>query len=66
MESAFIKLAENKDVFFQLGWHVLKNQEFQEDHFSLNQRNELEITYFQSSNFKRLLPECVGIKALRT
>jgi GTPase SAR1 family protein len=66
VESAFIKLAENKDVFFQLGWHVLKNREFQEDHFSLNQRNESEMTYFQSSNFKRLLPECVGIEALRT
>lgn len=65
MESAFIELAENKDVFFQLGWHVLKNRSFQENDYSIEKRNISEMDYFQT-NFECLSQECVGIDALRT
>ncbi len=33
MEAAFISLAKNEDVFFSLGWHVLKNHGFKERDF---------------------------------
>jgi GTPase SAR1 family protein len=65
-ESAFIELAQNKDIFFRLGWHVLKNREFKEMDFLIDERNTSERTYFQTSKFKILPPECVGIDALRT
>ena len=64
-ESAFIELAQNQDIYFKLGWHVVKNRKFDERHFSLIERNAAEDAYFRTSNFKCLPPDCVGIDALR-
>jgi len=65
-EKAFIELARNEDIFFKLGWHVLKNRKFEESSFSLEERNIAEATYLRTSNFKDLPSQCVGIEALRT
>ena len=65
-EAAFLALARNEDVFFKLGWHVVKNRKFEESAFSFDQRHESEWTFFQTSNFKTLPSDCVGIDALRT
>ena len=64
-EAAFISLAQNEDIHFKLGWHVLKNRKFEERDFSLIERNAAEDNYFRSSNFKCLPTDCVGIDALR-
>ena len=64
-ETAFIALAQNQDIHFKLGWHVLKNRKFDERDFSLMERNASEDTYFRTSNFKCLPDDCVGIDALR-
>lgn len=64
-ESAFIELAQNQDIHFKLGWHVLKNRKFEERDFSLMERNAAEGRYFRTSNFKCLPTDCVGIDALR-
>ena len=64
-ESAFIELAQNQDIHFKLGWHVLKNRKFDERDFSLMERNAAEERYFRTSNFKCLPADCVGIDALR-
>ena len=64
-ETAFIELAQNQDIHFKLGWHVLKNRKFDERDFSLLERNAAEETYFRTSNFKCLPADCVGIDALR-
>ena len=64
-ETAFIELAQNQDIHFKLGWHVLKNRKFDERDFSLMERNASEETYFRTSNFKCLPADCVGIDALR-
>jgi GTPase SAR1 family protein len=64
-EKSFIELAQNKDIFFKLGWHVLKNRKFEEREFNLMERNFSETTFFRTSNFKCLPPECVGIDSLR-
>ena len=64
-ETAFIQLAQNQDIHFQLGWHVLKNRKFEERDFSLLERNAAEEIFFRTSNFKCLPPDCVGIDALR-
>ncbi|KAF2966504.1 hypothetical protein GQX73_g7045 [Xylaria multiplex] len=65
-ESKFLELARNENVFFKLGWHVLRNRKFQEADYSLRERNHVESTFFRTSNFKSLPKECVGIDALRT
>ena len=64
-EQAFLGLARNEDIFFKLGWHVLKNRSYEEGSSSFEQRNMSEIRYFRKSNFSILPKECVGITALR-
>ncbi|TAQ90934.1 hypothetical protein B7494_g709 [Chlorociboria aeruginascens] len=64
-ESKFLELARNEDVFFKLGWHVLKNRAFEEGNSSLEERNASETIYFRKSNFKTLPKDNVGIDALR-
>ncbi len=64
-EQAFLGLARNEDIFFKLGWHVLKNRSYEEGSSSFEQRNMSEIRYFRKSNFSTLPKECVGITSLR-
>ena len=64
-EAKFLELARNEDVFFNLGWHVVKNRKFKEKEFSIAERNLSEKTYFSTSNFRALPKENVGIDALR-
>lgn len=64
-EKAFLELARNEDIFFKLGWHVLKNRKFDERDASLLERNLSEDQYFRTSNFKTLPTNCVGIDTLR-
>lgn len=64
-EQAFINLAKNEDVFFNLGWHVLRNRSFQDGDTSFEARNEAEARFFRTSNFKILDKANVGIDNLR-
>ena len=64
-EKAFLGLARNEDIFFKLGWHVLKNRSYEEGSSSFKQRNLSETSYFRRSNFSNLPKECVGITSLR-
>ncbi|KAI9808036.1 MAG: hypothetical protein M1827_007542 [Pycnora praestabilis] len=64
-EKAFIGLARNEDIFFKLGWHVLKNRNYEEGSNSFEQRNVSEVNYFRKSNFSTLPRDCVGISSLR-
>ena len=64
-ENAYIDLASNKDIFFKLGWHVLKNRSFEEGASSFEERNLSEANYFRRSNFKSLPRDCLGIDSLR-
>lgn len=64
-EAAFLALAQNEDIFFNLGWHVVKNRKFEEVSFSFEERNASEAFFFRNSNFKTLPSDCVGIDALR-
>jgi hypothetical protein len=64
-EAKFLELARNEDVFFKLGWHVIKNRKFEESTFSIEERNLVEKTFFATSNFKALPRGDVGIDTLR-
>lgn len=60
-----MELARNEDVFFKLGWHVIKNRKFEEAKASIEERHLSEKMFFSTSNFKFLPEENVGIDALR-
>lgn len=64
-EAKFLELARNEDVFFRLGWHVVKNRAFAEHDFSMEERNASEDQFFTTSNFRVLPAENLGIDALR-
>lgn len=64
-EKSYIDLAANKDVFFKLGWHVIKNRAFDQTSSTFLERNASEAHYFSKSNFKNLPKDCVGIDSLR-
>ncbi|KAK6081433.1 dynamin family protein [Seiridium cupressi] len=64
-EKRFLQLTRNEDVFFELGWHVIKNRSFEERNFSLDGRNISKMAFFRASSFGALPKEAVGINALR-
>ncbi|PKY04430.1 hypothetical protein P168DRAFT_343960 [Aspergillus campestris IBT 28561] len=65
-EKQFVQLAKNEDIFFTLGWHVLKNRTFEEAQFSIEERNASEAAFFrkEKSLFGKLPVEQVGIEGL--
>lgn len=64
-ETKFLELARNEDVFFTLGWHVVKNRAFKEQDFSMEERKASEDNFFKTSNFRELPDKNLGIDALR-
>jgi GTPase SAR1 family protein len=65
-EASFISLAKNEDIFFALGWHILKNRGFKESNCSFAQRNNSERAFFSQGKWQHLPRDCVGIDSLRT
>ncbi|KAL6713269.1 hypothetical protein ACLMJK_008734 [Lecanora helva] len=65
-ETAFLELAQNQDIFFKLGWHVIKNRKFEETDCTLIERKLSEDQYFRTSNFKKLPESNRGIGALQS
>ncbi|EFY94148.1 dynamin family protein [Metarhizium robertsii ARSEF 23] len=64
-EAAYIRLAQNQDVFFRLGWHVLKNRDFKMRHASSNERDEAEEAFFSAWPWAALDNKYLGVKSLR-
>jgi GTPase SAR1 family protein len=64
-ETAFINLAQNEDIFFALGWHVLKNRGFTDRHHSFDQRNQSERAFLSKGNWQKLPSDMLGIEPLR-
>jgi GTPase SAR1 family protein len=65
-EAAFLSLARNDDVKFELGWHVVKNLDTSIKNSSTETRDEQENAFFKESSFKNLSSHSTGIAALRT
>lgn len=64
-ESLFVALAKNEDVDFRLGWHVLRNRDYENRNCSTETRNLLETTFFSQGVWQDLPRDLVGISALR-
>ncbi|KAF2689294.1 hypothetical protein K458DRAFT_126151 [Lentithecium fluviatile CBS 122367] len=64
-ELSWIELAQNKDIYLERGWHMLKNRGDDQMRFSFSQRNEDENLFFSKGRYVDLPRECVGIDSLR-
>ncbi|KIW99024.1 uncharacterized protein Z519_00687 [Cladophialophora bantiana CBS 173.52] len=65
MERSFYDLAMNTRLTFRLGWHVLKNREHKEQHYSLQQRHESEANFLAQGIWAAMPRALVGIDSLR-
>lgn len=63
-QQSWIDLAMNKEIYLELGWHVVKNRTDKESHFTFQQRNDAEREFFNDGIFKDLVRENVGIESL--
>ncbi|SPQ20272.1 d2ff7535-15ba-4b15-bbe1-66474a22c4e8 [Thermothielavioides terrestris] len=64
-ERFYIELAQNKDVQFRLGWHVLRNRSYAERDSSTAARDAAEAEFFSKGVWKTLKPTQLGVAALR-
>lgn len=65
-ERDWIDLAQNKDIFFELGWHIVKNRADGELHLSFQERNEAEALFFSTGRYGELDRSILGVETLRT
>jgi hypothetical protein len=64
-ERSFVELAENKDVNFRLGWHVLKNRDYDSRNSSAEERDQAEADFFSQGIWTSLPPSHMGIGSLK-
>ncbi|KAH8655656.1 dynamin family protein [Xylariales sp. PMI_506] len=64
-EEAFADLARNKDVEFRLGWHVLRNRDYDNKDASLDIRAVMEEEFFSRGIWGDFPRHAVGIASLR-
>jgi GTPase SAR1 family protein len=64
-ERSYVDLAQNKDVKFRLGWHVLRNRDYAMRHATSDERDEEERKFFSESIWSSLNPSQLGVDALR-
>ena len=65
-EEAFISLANNEHIEFELGWHVVRNRRYEERAEGTASRNRKEEEFFRTSAWKSIPRNSVGITALRS
>lgn len=65
-EQSFVELAENRDVRFRLGWHVVRNRDYDTRHYSMEQRDDMERDFFSKGLWARLPRRHVGIASLKS
>ncbi|KAJ4356211.1 uncharacterized protein N0V89_004241 [Didymosphaeria variabile] len=64
-ELSWIEIAQNKDVYLERGWHMLKNRGDNEMDFTFVERNKAEALFFSKGRYVDLPRDCVGIESLR-
>ncbi|TPX18648.1 uncharacterized protein E0L32_002505 [Thyridium curvatum] len=64
-ESSYVEMARNENVVLKLGWHVLKNRNFEMRDASSSERDRAEEKYLSEGLWASVDPACLGIHALR-
>lgn len=65
-EAMFVSLAQNQQVEFRHGWHVLKNMDSEKGSWALSERDAEEARFFSSGAWAQLPSSCLGIQRLRS
>ncbi|KAL9095009.1 MAG: hypothetical protein Q9165_002611 [Trypethelium subeluteriae] len=65
-EQWWISPAQNKSVYFKLGWHMLKNRSEDAMSSTFQQRNSAESLFFSTGAYEDLPRSMLGIETLRT
>ena len=65
-ERSFVGLSKNEDIVFRLGWHVVRNRNYEERNESNEVRDANEAAFFANGVWRNLARTMVGIKTLRT
>ncbi|KAI1182583.1 P-loop containing nucleoside triphosphate hydrolase protein [Nemania serpens] len=65
-EKFYVELAENKNVKFRLGWHVLRNRSYVTREASITERDQAEAEFFASGVWTALNASQLGVASLRT
>lgn len=64
-EAGFVGLARNEDVNFRLGWHVLRNRDYESRNSTTEARDVAEMLFFSQGIWQDLPRQAVGIITLR-
>ncbi|KAJ8132968.1 hypothetical protein O1611_g656 [Lasiodiplodia mahajangana] len=64
-EKYYVDLAQNKDVIFRLGWHVLRNRSYITRDASTVERDRMEAEFFSTGVWTALNSTQLGVKSLR-
>jgi GTP-binding protein EngB required for normal cell division len=64
-ERFYFELAQNKDVKFRLGWHVLRNRDFTSKDSTAEERDKAEALFFETGIWKSLSTEQTGVHSLK-
>ncbi|KAH4209750.1 hypothetical protein HBI95_080270 [Parastagonospora nodorum] len=64
-ETSWFDLAQNKEIFLELNWYIVKNQMQSEMHLSFADRNTVKKAFSRKGRFANLNREYVGVGALR-
>jgi len=64
-ERAYLELAQNKDVRFRLGWHVLKNRNYHTRDTNSVERDKAEEEFLSNGVWTELESSQLGVKTLR-
>lgn len=64
-EASFLSLVKNEDVSFRLGWHVLRNRDFNMKNYSTEERDQEEQVFFSRGVWTSLPADSLGVDTLR-
>ena len=64
-EKTFVSIAKNEEVIFRLGWHVLRNRDYETRNCSLEERNKQEMDFFSQGIWTSLPATSLGIETLK-
>ena len=64
-ETSFVSIARNEDAIFRLGWHVLRNRDYETRDCSLKERNEREADFFSHGIWTSLPASSLGVETLK-
>lgn len=65
-EAYWVRLVQNTDVELRLGWHVLRNRNFEQQTLTSAQRDSIEQEFFSRGIWAAVNPSHCGVAALRT